>query len=71
MKINLNDNFSLIKESYLFSEIGRKVREYSAVAAPCLAVARISAKSLMCAPLQKTPVRPGRANGRRNQITSR
>ena len=30
MKINLNDNFSLIKESYLFSEIGRKVREYSA-----------------------------------------
>lgn len=30
MRINLNDNFSLIKESYLFSEIGRKVREYSA-----------------------------------------
>lgn len=30
MKININENFSRIKESYLFSEIGRKVREYSA-----------------------------------------
>ena len=30
MKININTNFSRIKESYLFSEIGRKVREYSA-----------------------------------------
>ena len=30
MKIELNENFSLIKESYLFSEIGRRVKEYSA-----------------------------------------
>ena len=30
MKIELNDNFSSIKESYLFSEIGKRVREYAA-----------------------------------------
>lgn len=30
MKIELNKNFSLIKESYLFSEIAKKVRDFSA-----------------------------------------
>ncbi len=30
MKINLNDNFRNLAQSYLFSEIGRRVREYQA-----------------------------------------
>ncbi len=30
MKIKVNDNFSCLKESYLFSEIGKKVRAYQA-----------------------------------------
>ena len=30
MKIDINGNFSLIKESYLFSEIGKRVKEFSA-----------------------------------------
>ena len=29
MKINLNDNFSLIKENYLFSDIAKRVRAFS------------------------------------------
>ena len=30
MKIKVNDNYSVLKESYLFSEIGKKVRAYQA-----------------------------------------
>ena len=30
MKIKVNENYSCLKESYLFSEIGKKVRAYQA-----------------------------------------
>lgn len=30
MKIRINENYQNVKQSYLFSEIGRRVREYSA-----------------------------------------
>ena len=30
MKININTNYKNLKESYLFSEIGRRVRAYAA-----------------------------------------
>ncbi len=40
MKIKVNENFSRVKESYLFSEIGKKVRAYQA-AHPDKAVIRL------------------------------
>ena len=46
MKINANTNFLNIKETYLFSEIGARVRKYSAENPGVSVISLISGKRL-------------------------